>query len=106
MLALSAEAVEWLVVGGLVTLAGALIRFRGWTFLLAGHDGTASVPEDVVQSVAGNTVLRVGIAVFAFGVLESVTSPPSSLGLLIGAAILVAVLRMLYRLNTYTPAES
>lgn len=102
----SADALEWLAVGGLLTIAGALIKFRGWTVLLAGYDDTASVPEDVVRDVAGTTVLRIGIAVFAFGVLASVTTPPTSLGLLIGAAIVIDVLRTIYRLNTWSPRAS
>ncbi|WP_240728566.1 class I SAM-dependent methyltransferase [Halobellus limi] len=66
----ASKTVEWLVAGGHLTVLGALIRFRGWTFLLAGYDETSRVPDDVAQQVAGNTVLRVGIAVFA-----SVSSP-------------------------------
>jgi len=99
----SAPAVEWLAVGGLLTVVGALIRFRGWTFLLAGHDGTSPVPDDVVRDVAGNTVLRVGIAVFTFGVLATWTNPPPYLGALVGAVIVLDVLRLLYRLNTWSP---
>lgn len=56
-----------------------------------------------MQNVAGNTVLRVGIAVFVVGLLESVTNPPSYLGVLVGAAIVLDVLRLLYRLNTWSP---
>ena len=64
---LSADALEWVVVGGLVTVAGALIKFRGWTFLLAGYDESVPVSDDTVQNVAGNTAIRVGIAVLVFG---------------------------------------
>lgn len=103
MIELSSEALEWLAVGCLLTSAGALIKFRGWTFLLAGYDETATVPESVVQDVAGNTVLRVGIAVFVVGILESVTNPPSSLVVLVEAAIVLEVVRLLYRLNTWSP---
>jgi hypothetical protein len=94
---------EWLGVGGLLTIVGALIKFRGWTFLLAGYDETSPVPDDVVQDVAGNTVLRVGIAVFAFGSLVSVMNLPSYLGVLVGAVIVLDVLRLIYRLNTWSP---
>jgi hypothetical protein len=100
---LSSGALEWLAVGGLLTFAGALIRFRGWTFLLAGYDGTASVPDSVVQHVAGNTVLRIGIAVVVVGVGASVTNPPSYLGVLVEVAIVLEVLRLLYRLHTWSP---
>lgn len=100
MIDVSADALEWLAVGTLLTIAGALIKFRGWTFLLAGYDETAAVPDDVVRNIAGSTILRIGLAVFAFGVLVSVTNPPSYLGMLVGAAIVLAVLRMIYRVNT------
>jgi len=103
MIELSSGALEWLAVGCLLTIAGALIKFRGWTFLLAGYDETEPVPERVVQNVAGNTVLRVGVAVFVVGILESATNPPSSLGVLVGVAIVLDVLRMVYRLNTWSP---
>jgi hypothetical protein len=48
-------------------------------------------------------VLRLGAAVFAFGVLTAVTSLPEYAVSLFGVVILAAVVRMLYRLNTSTP---
>jgi hypothetical protein len=102
MIEFSADALEWLAVGTLLAIAGALIKFRGWTFLLAGYDETAEVPDDVVRDIAGNTIHRIGLAVFAFGVLISVTNPPSYLGLLFGATIVLAVLWMIYRVNTWS----
>ncbi|GAA0521096.1 hypothetical protein SAMN04488066_1203 [Halorubrum aquaticum] len=99
----SSSPLAWLTLGFLLTIAGALIKFRGWTFLLAGYDETAAIPDDVVQDIAGNTVLRVGLAVFAIGILVSVTNPPSYLGVLVGTGIVLAVLRMIYRLNTWSP---
>jgi len=106
LLASTSSALEWLAVGGLLTLAGALIRFRGWTFLLAGYDETSSISDDVVRGVAGNTVLRVGIAVFAVGLLASVTNLPSYLGLAVGALVVLDVVRMVYRVNTFSPTGS
>lgn len=97
---LSSSALERLAVGYLLTIAGALIRFRGWTFLLAGHDESSPVPDEVVQNVAGNTVLRIGLAVFTVGILASTMSPPSYVGILVGAVIVLDVLRMVYRVNT------
>jgi hypothetical protein len=99
----SSGAFEWLAVGIFLTVAGTLIKFRGWTFLLAGYDETGEIPDDVVQNIAGNTILRVGLAVFAIGILVSVTNPPSYLGVLVGTGIVLAVLRMIYRLNTWSP---
>ncbi|SFH06319.1 hypothetical protein SAMN04488063_0058 [Halopelagius inordinatus] len=103
MMELPSEALEWLAVGCLLTVAGALIKFRGWTFLLAGYDETAPVPESVVRNVTGNTLLRVGIAVFVVGIVESVTNPPSYLGVVVGVAIALEVARLLYRLNARSP---
>ena len=96
---------EWLAVGGLLTVAGALIKFRGWTFLLAGYDENASIPDDVVEDVAGNTILRIGIVVFLFGILNAAIGVPTYLSFVIGGVILLDVLRLIYRLNTYSPSE-
>lgn len=103
MIALSSGALEWLAIGGPLTIAGVPIKFRGWTFLLAGYDETGGIPDSAVQDIAGNTVLRVGLAVFAFGILISVTNPLSYLDVLIGDGIVLAVLGMIYRLNTWSP---
>jgi hypothetical protein len=106
MLWLSSGAVGWLATGALLAAIGALIKYRGWTFLVAGYDETASIPEDVVANVAGNTALRIGIALVAVGVVNVVTSPPSYFSLLVTGAIVLAVFRLIYRLNTYTPSAA
>jgi hypothetical protein len=103
MIELSSGALSWLAAGLFLLILGVLIRFRGWLFLLAGYDESSSVPDDVVQVIAGNTVLRVSIAALVVGVLMSVMNPPSYLGVLVGIAIVLDVLRMIYRLNTWTP---
>lgn len=98
-------AIELLASGAFVMLLGGLIKFAGWTWLLAGYsESTSSVPDDVVQDVAGNTILHVGIAVFVVGVIATVTNPPSYLNVMVGGVILLAVLRLLYRLNTWSPS--
>lgn len=98
-------AVEWLAAGGIVVVLGYLVRFRQWTFLLAGHDGQSAVPEDVIAEMAGNTLLRTGLAVFGLGIVFTFRTPPQLLVYLVEAAIAVAVIRMLYKLNTYSPAN-
>jgi len=104
MLGVGPRALEWLAAGALVTGLGALIRFAGWTWLLAGYSESSSpVPDTVVRDIAGNTLLRVGIALFAFGVLAGLRTLPSYLDLVLGAAIGLAVARLLYRLNTWSP---
>lgn len=95
-------AVEWFAVGALLAVLGALIKFRGWTFLLAGYDqSTSPVPDDVIADVAGNTVLRIGLATVGFGVVFTVADPPSYLGLVFEVVVVLAVVRLLYRLRTY-----
>jgi hypothetical protein len=103
MFGLPPGAVEWLASGAVLVALGALIRFGGWTFLIAGYDESSPVPKHVAASLVGNTVLRLGAAVFAFGVLAAVTTLPEYAGAVLGVAIVLAVVRMLYRLNTYTP---
>ncbi|WP_435155524.1 hypothetical protein [Haladaptatus sp. DFWS20] len=66
---------------------------------------TSPVPKDVVADIAGNTVLRIGLASLALGAIITVASPPSYLPTIFEAVILLAVLRLLYRLHTYTPAN-
>jgi hypothetical protein len=106
MIGLSSGAIGWLGTGALLVVIGALIKYRGWTFLVAGYDETAPVPDDVVANVAGNTALRIGVALVAVGVVNVVTSPPSYVTLLVTGAIVLAVGRLIYRLNTYTPSPA
>lgn len=104
MLGLGPRALQWLGAGAVVTLLGALIKFVGWTWLLAGYsESTSPVPDDVVRDIAGNTVLRIGIALLGVGALTAVTNPPSSLDLVVAAVVVVAVARLVYRLNTWSP---
>ncbi|QGX93757.1 hypothetical protein EI982_02595 [Haloplanus rallus] len=60
MIELSSGTLLWFAAGILLLILGVLIRSRGWLFLLAGYDESASVPDDVIQNIAGNTVLRIG----------------------------------------------
>ena len=103
MIEFSSGTLPWLAAGILLLILGVLIKFRGWLFLLAGYDESSSIPDNVVQDIAGNTVLRVSIAALVVGVLMSVMNPTSYLGVLVGIVIVLDVLRMIYRLNTWTP---
>ncbi|MHB9288641.1 hypothetical protein ACKVMT_16540 [Halobacteriales archaeon Cl-PHB] len=106
MLDVGPFAAEWITAGALVTALGALIKFAGWTWLLAGYsESTSPVPDDVVRDVAGNTVLRVGVGVLVVGLSAVVWEPPRYLGLVVGAVILLAVGRMIYRLNTWSSRQ-
>jgi len=106
MLGLPSIAVEWLGVGALLVVLGYLIRFRQWTFLVAGYDETSRLPDDAVANIAGNTVLRIGLATIGLGAVFALADPPSYLPVVFGAAVLLAVVRLLYRLRTYTPADA
>lgn len=96
-------AVEWFAVGALLAALGALIKFRRWTFLIAGYDRTSPVPEEVAANIVGNTVLRIGVVAGVIGAIFTFTTPPSYLATIFAAVVLVAVARLLYRLHTYTP---
>ena len=107
MLGLGPRALQWLGAGALVTLSGVLIKYVGWTWLLAGYsESTSPVPDEVVRDIAGNTVLRIGIALLGVGALAAVTDLPSSLGLVVAAAVVLAVARLIYRLNTWSPQDT
>lgn len=107
MSALGPMAIEWLTAGAFVMLLGGLIKFAGWTWLLAGYsEPTSPVPDDVVQDMAGNTILRIGIAVITIGILVSVTDLPSYLPDVVGVLILLDVGRLIYRLNTWSPSQT
>lgn len=99
-------AVEWFGVGALLVALGALVKFRQWTFLVAGYDRTSPVPDEVVADVVGNTVLRIGLAAIGLGVAFTLVDPPSYLATIFEVAVLVAVARLLYRLHTYSPSDA
>lgn len=99
-------AVEWLAVGALLFALGALIKVAGWTFLIAGYDESSPIPEEVAADMVGNTVIRVGVALLAVGAAASLTTLPGYVSPLVGVAVALDLARLLYRLNTYAPAES
>lgn len=96
-------AVEFFAVAVLLLAFGYLVRFRGWTFLLAGYDDTSAVPDEVAANVAGNTFLRIGTAALIVGALFALADPPVVLSGFFAAAVVLDVARLLYRLNTYSP---
>ena len=107
MLGFGPRALEWLAGGALLTLLGILIKSIGWTWLLAGYDkSTSPIPDEIVQDIAGNTLLRVGIALLAIGALTAVTTLPPYLHLVVAVVIVLAVARLIYRLNTWSPSQT
>jgi len=99
-------AVEWFGVGALLAALGALIKFRQWTFLVAGYDRSSSVPKEVVADVVGSTVLRIGLAAIGLGVAFTLVDAPSYVATLFEAVVVFAVARLLYRLRTYSPSNA
>jgi len=103
MFGLPSIAIEFLGAGAFLLVLGYLIRFREWTFLLAGYDETSPVPSEVAASVAGNTVLRLGLAAVVVGGAFAVADPPAYLSGVFAALVVLEIGRLLYRLNTYSP---
>lgn len=87
-------------VGATILVVGYLIRFREWTFLVAGYDPGAGVDPEYVARVVGNTVIRVGLATLAVGVVAAfgVTSP--FVWAAFAVAVAIAVARTVYRVRT------
>jgi hypothetical protein len=106
MVTLDATALTWFGVAALLVGLGALVRFREWTFLVAGYDATSPVPEEVAANVVGNLLLRVGLASAAVGVVAATVGASTLLVTVYTVAVLFAVVRVVYRLNTYTPEDA
>lgn len=103
MTAFPAEAVQAVGTGVVVVLIGYLIRFRQWTVLIAGYDASSPLADEVIADIVGSSLLRIGVATIAWGVLEALTTPPNYLGLIFAAAVLLEIGRVLYRIHTFTP---
>jgi hypothetical protein len=101
LLALPKSGVATIVVGVGILILGYLIKFRGWTFLLAGHDPNNVTDEDALSDLAGGTVLRVGIVVLVFGGLVAAGLTTPILETAVAVAILIVVVRYIYRARKY-----
>jgi hypothetical protein len=106
MLESSSSAGPWVSAGILLVIIGTLIKFRGWTFLVAGYDEFSSVPANTVANLAGNTILRIGIAALVLGGLIAITEITPYLPTVFGVIVLLDVARLIYRLNTYSPSNT
>jgi hypothetical protein len=96
---------ESLAIGGALVVVGYLIAFRGWTFLIAGFDRTSAADPDAVGDVVGKGVIRIGIAVAVVGGATATGYVPDEANLILTAAILLVVARMLYRVNVVLPRQ-
>jgi hypothetical protein len=102
LLALPESGVTTIVVGIIVLILGYLVKFRGWTFLLAGYDPTRITDEDALADLAGGTLLRIGLVIISFGGLAAVGLTSPLIESLVAVAILIAVARLIYRSRRYT----
>lgn len=85
-----------------VLVLGYLIKFHGWTFLLAGYDPNAVTDEEALVNLAGGTVMRIGVAVIAFGALSAAELTTPIIAGIFAAVILIATVRLIYRTRKYT----
>ncbi|EMA46761.1 DUF3784 domain-containing protein [Halococcus saccharolyticus] len=92
------------LVGLGVLVLGYLIKFRGWTFLLAGYDPNAVTDEAALADLAGGTIIRIGLTVVVFGIVTAVGATSSLLDTVFAIAILVAAVRLVYRVRKHTTA--
>jgi hypothetical protein len=101
--------VGWFGVGGVLLAFAYLIKIREWTFLIAGYDGSVTVPQKIAATIVGNFLGRVGVASFVIGIITAI--PSSNIGtggLSLVFAVVVAIdsMRVVYRLNTYENGSS
>lgn len=101
MLGASSTTTTWLATGTVVLLFAYLIRFQGWTFLIAGYDGTSTVSESAAATVVGNMLFRVAVGSFVVALLGAVGAVPWDL-LGVGFSVLVGIDigQAIVRLNT------
>ncbi|MBZ6495987.1 DUF3784 domain-containing protein [Natrinema longum] len=96
-----AESPETVLVGLGTVLLGYLIKYREWTFLIAGYDTSTDVPKGVAANIVGNLAIRVGVATIAFGLVAAGRSVPEAVALAFAAIVLLGAGRTIYRLQTY-----
>ena len=103
-LALPVSGALTVLVGLGVLVLGSLIKFRGWTFLLAGYDPNAVTDEAALADLAGGTVIRIGLAVVVFGIVTAVGVTSPLLDTIFALVVLVAAVRLVYRVRKHTMA--
>lgn len=102
IMTLSEPTLATLVVGIGVLVLGYLIKFRGWTFLLAGYDPSAVTEEEALADLAGGTILRIGLAVIVFGGISAAGLTTPIIEGVFAIVIILAVAQLIYRSRAYT----
>ena len=93
---------SWFATGGLLLALAYLIRVREWTFLIAGYDASVDIPEVIAANIVGNFLARAGIAALAIGIVAVTTTVDmNTIGLMFAVLLVIDLLRVVYRLNTY-----
>ncbi|AHG02271.1 hypothetical protein HALLA_20430 (plasmid) [Halostagnicola larsenii XH-48] len=100
------ESPEALLAGLGIFILGYVIKYREWSFLIAGYDASTEVSKSVAASVVGNLAIRVGIATMLFGVFAAGSSIPEAVAFAFAAFVLLAAARAIYRLQTYQTAPA
>lgn len=101
LLALPESGTATIIAGIAILIAGYLIKFQGWTFLLAGHNPDNVSDEDALADLAGGTVLRVGIVVLILGGLIATGLATPILKIVVGIAVVIMIARYIYRAREY-----
>lgn len=94
------------LVGIVVLITGYLIKYREWTFLIAGYDTSVDVPPAVAGDIVGSFTIRAGVAVVALGVITAVVTLSDLLVLILTGILVIGVIRVIYRLRTYPTQNS
>lgn len=78
-----------------------LIKFRGWTFLLAGHNSNNVTDEGAVADLGGKTMFLVGIITLVYGGLTIIGRSPPLVESLVAIVTLFVVRQYVYRVRRY-----
>lgn len=100
---------SWFVVGGVFLVFGSLVRLREWTVLIAGYDDSVDVPREIVASIVGNLLARVGVASVLVGITARITTgglDMTNLSFVFAVVVTLDSLRVVYTLNTYESKSS
>jgi hypothetical protein len=101
LLALPESGVSIIVVGFGILILGSLVKYQGWTFLLAGHNPSNVTDEEAIADLAGGTLLGISLVIIVFGGLVATGFTPPILETVVTVVILIAVAQYVYRARTY-----
>jgi hypothetical protein len=100
LLALPESGVSIIVVGVGILILGYLVKYREWTFLLAGHTPSNVTDEEALADLAGETLLGISFVIIGFGGLVATGFTTPFLETVVTVVILIAVAQYVYRART------